>query len=357
MKLTIKIAVAALAAAALITPSAALAGGKSHFLGSYKVEKHIDLEGETGTYTVTCPSNDIAIDGMWRIDNVDQDNDYVYDAAPTGKARHDVLLSVEPVAAYPTSVSTYTFKFVPLSGGDVQGKLFLTCLPENVTQTGGHTHQWIVDGTGATTNPWSGADLVVPAPVGPATYSNYTHSTTACSGNDIAIAPGFLWDPNNVGTDQWGKPYQRYPSSTSLSGGWNQWDWGFFTSTGGTLKLYWNCLERLTDYNVPAAPHHRHKLAITNKLTTSPVLDFLLKDQVTEVQVICGEQYKAMLAAWDFGYSAYVWDPSDYYKHLWYMGMDPRPKARAFKVLNTDPINNIATGSQFASLCFKTKTT
>ena len=103
-------------------------------------------------------------------------------------------------------------------------------------------------------------------------------------------------------------------------------------------------------------PHHRHKLATTNKLTAvSP--GTLFKDQVSEVQVSCGEHYKAMLGAWHFGYNGYVWDAADYKKKLWYMGMDPRPKIRAFSVLNTDPAVDVPAGSKFGSLCFKTKTT
>jgi hypothetical protein len=310
-KLTIKIAVAALAATAFAAPQAAMAGGKAHLLGSYKVEKHLDIEGEDGTYTISCPSGDIAIDGMWRIDNVDQDNDYVYDPAPTGQAKHDVLLSVEPVAAYPTSKSTFAFKFAPMSGGNVQGKLFLTCLPHAVTSAGGHDVEWIVDGDAATTDPWQSGDFVMPAPAPGETYSNAMFLTTACPSGSVAIAPGFQFDPNGLGTNQWGKPWRRYPTTTSLSTGWRQWQWGFFSSVGGTLRLYWNCLEKLTDYNVPAPPHHRHKLAITNKLTTTPVADFLEKDRVTTTQVICGEHYKAMLGAWDFGYSGYVWAIGD----------------------------------------------
>src|SRR4051794_22791156 len=103
--------ITAIAAAVLVTAAwgapSAMAGGKSHLLGNYKVEKHIDLEGEEGTYTLSCNGTDIAVDGMWRIDNVDQDNDWVDPYTPTGNPANDVLLSVQAVAAYPTSNSTY----------------------------------------------------------------------------------------------------------------------------------------------------------------------------------------------------------------------------------------------------------
>ena len=360
MKLTIKFAVAALAATAFLAPSSALAGGKAHHLGSYKVEKHIDLEGEEGEYTISCPGSDIAVDGMWRIDNVDQDNDYVYDAAPTGFPRHDVLLSVEPVAAYPISQSTFRFQFVPLAGGNVQGKLFLTCLPDEVTKVSGHTHKWIVDGTGVTTNPHADAPTLYNPPVGPATYVNVQQTSTACPAGSIAIAPGFKWELNMPGPpaipEAWGKPWKRFPTSTHNTQGWTAWEWGFFSSTGGNLTLYYNCLERLTGFKIPGGGH-RHKVAPVSKLT-AVVGNNLKQNQVSEAQVECGEHYKAMLGAWHFGYNGYVWNGADYHHKLWYMGMDPRPKVRAFKVLNTALVDVFPIPSgMFAAYCWKTKTT
>ncbi|MCW2967240.1 MAG: hypothetical protein JWM71_1012 [Solirubrobacteraceae bacterium] len=346
------IAVAAFAATALVGPTSAFAGA-SHLLGSYKVEKHIDIDGEDGTYTVKCNGNDIAIDGMWRIDNVDQDNDYVYDTAPTGNPAWDVLNSVEPVSAYPTSATTFTFEFLPLSGGDVQGKLFLTCLPKHVVVNNGHTHQWLI--TGNTIN--SDDTPSVAAPSSPNTYTNWTHTQdTPCSNGEIAIAPGFRWFGG-----AYGKPYKRFPTPSTSQ---RSWDWGFFTATGGHVKTYWECLQLLTDYNQPATPHHRHRLVYTFRNATTPANAPLPGNAVTEVQVICGEHYKAMLGAWDLGYSSYVWDNGpllgppngDYYKKLWYLGMDPRPKTRAFKILNTGPAS-VASGTKFGSLCFKDSTT
>jgi hypothetical protein len=55
-----------------------------------------------------------------------------------------------------------------------------------------------------------------------------------------------------------------------------------------------------------------------------------------------------MIGAWDFG-SFYG------YKKLWYLGMDPRPKTRAFKILNADLSNDY--NADFGLVCFKDKTT
>src|SRR5688500_6410181 len=47
---------------------------KRHFLKMYKVEEHLDLEpAEFKTVRVECTEpTDLATDGMWRIDHVDQ---------------------------------------------------------------------------------------------------------------------------------------------------------------------------------------------------------------------------------------------------------------------------------------------
>ncbi len=99
--------VAALAALALPAGALAADGHKSHVLKLYKVEQHVDLEGEDGTYVVTCPDGDYALDGMWRIDNVEQDNDF-------GGSLLDLWTTVRPVSMQSTGVDQFTFKFTPL---------------------------------------------------------------------------------------------------------------------------------------------------------------------------------------------------------------------------------------------------
>jgi len=365
MKRNLTIAVAALAAMAFGAP-AAQAGG-AHLVGYYKVEKHIDIEGELGDYTLSCPNSDIAVDGMWRWDNVDQDDDYIYGTAPSTPhyGKLDVLNSVEPVAAYPdsVSVSTWHFRFVPLSGGDVQGKLFLFCLPHRPNPNQSHSVDWLPDPNTTTVNRSIGAPGTggFAGPPG-ATYSNlFGAPTTACGAGEIAIQPGFEWTT----TDSYGKPYARYPTSYTMPGGWNSWQWGFFTPTGGTVRLSWRCMPLLSGYNTALAPHHRHKLVVLTKRGTTPNPDSLNATDDTTVQVICGEHYKLGLASWHFGpaanYDTYVWNNADYWKKYWYLGMDPRPKTRAFRILNVDTLAHSAGfgafDADFSGLCFKDKTT
>src|SRR3954454_8051099 len=102
----------AITAFALALPASAHAGG-AHLLRLYKVEKHVDLEGDA-QYTVKCPNGDYATDGMWRVDQVDQDNDL------PGNIKEYVAV----YAAYPDSSdkSEYHFKLENLAGGDSQVK-------------------------------------------------------------------------------------------------------------------------------------------------------------------------------------------------------------------------------------------
>jgi hypothetical protein len=362
MKRSIGIAVAALAASALAIPSSAFAGA-SHLAGYYKVEKHIDMEGESGTYSISCPNNDIAVDGMWRIDNVDQDDDYIYAAAPSTPhyGKLDVLNSVEPAAAYPdvTSVSKWWFMFVPLSGGDVQGKLFLFCLPHRPNTNQAHSVDWLPSvrksTSGTVVAPSGGGKTYSNGFDGHADLTSGTLTTTTCGPGEIAIQPGFEW----TSADSYGKPYRRAPVSFSGSTQWRQWKWGFFTPTGGTVTLYWRCLPLLSDWsNQPVTPTgHRHKLVVKSKLGTTPVADTIKAADDTTLQVICGEHYKLGLAAWDFNYGGYTWNAGDYWKKFWYLGMDPRPKARAFRILNTDVLAHPSSEANLAGLCFKDKTT
>ena len=64
------IGVLSLAFAAL--PASAMA---AHDLGIYKVEKHVDLDSDETIVDLSCYANDFALDGMWRIDHADQDED------------------------------------------------------------------------------------------------------------------------------------------------------------------------------------------------------------------------------------------------------------------------------------------
>jgi hypothetical protein len=335
MTRTFTIALAVLAAAALAGPSSAFAG-KSHLLGVYKVEKHLDLEGEEGSYTLSCEGTDIAIDGMWRIDNVDQDNGFVYGSPPFSSLdpAWDVLKSVEVVDAYASSDSTYTFKFVPQSGGDVQGKLFLFCLPRQTTQTAGHQHTWYLHSQAVS----------VPAIFAPGDVP-VVNGNSPCSAGEIAIQPGIK------GTSGSGHLYERWSNAAPGSNVDQPLSWSISAIPGidgYTYAVNWSCL-RLKSSSYPiATPNHAHRIVPKWRpinVSPSSVNETLPANAVSNPQVICGEHYKAALGSFRITGSPY---------DHWYLGMDPRPKSRVFKMLNDTALAGTA---QFGAVCFKDSTT
>ncbi len=57
---------------ALSLGSTALA---AHDVKIYKNEKHVDITSDYKTADVKCDGTDLAVDGMWRLDHIDQDED------------------------------------------------------------------------------------------------------------------------------------------------------------------------------------------------------------------------------------------------------------------------------------------
>jgi hypothetical protein len=333
------IVAAVVLAAAFMAPSAAFAG-KAHFLGMYKVEKQVDVQGEGEDYTISCKSGDIALDGMWRIDNVDQDNDYTPSSPPgwdtTGNHGFDVLESVLPVTSQSSGIGSFTFHFLPLAGGDTQGKIFLTCLPDPTPAIDGHSHHWTISNLFTATHPYTTP--------GGKTIDDSANAN-ACPSTAIAVVPGFDWTAGN------GVAYRRWPHTTS---GITTWDWSFdvdsaaSVGTPSSVTTSWRCLDYKTQ--TAGSPSHTHKFVKTfaPKSPSPGTGQTAKKNRVQELQVSCGELYKGMIGAWDFR-------GSYGFNKLWFLGMDPRPKTRAYKVLNADPSNNYT--ADFGLVCFKDKTT
>ena len=350
-----RISLAALVAgaAAFAVPSVALAG-KSHHTSVYKVEDHVELEGEDGSYTLSCKTGDIAVDGMWRVDNVDQDNDWAdpdsglatfWGAAPSGIATSPDLTirkAIRPMAAYASSKGTYTFEFTPLAGADVQIKLFITCLPEPLDGNG-HSHQW-TEGDQYESAPVVGAQSVTPT-----TDAN----TATCAGKTILIQPGFETSStaNHVVT-----------SRPTQAGTWNgkEWLWRIWndgTEPAGTNKVTWRCLEVKSTSG--GTNNHTHRLVFNKKETTWSGSDAIGNQQFAERQQHCGEHYKGMIGGWDTSAAYRAEDttpPGVYPHHMWvyFLGMDPRIKSRAFSFLNLDEIPGTASTHL---VCWKDRTT
>ncbi len=82
----------------------------SYDLQIYKAEKQVDLNSDDTTVKLSCNAGDYALDGMWRLDEVDQDNDSTFAEQMTSI---DVLQAEnEEAAGISSDEGTYDFRFV-----------------------------------------------------------------------------------------------------------------------------------------------------------------------------------------------------------------------------------------------------
>ena len=309
----------ALVALSLALPATASAGG-SHLLSLYKVEKHIDLEGD-GTYSIACNPGDIATDGMWRVDSVDQDNDWP----------GNILTAVQVAKAAPNGAdpAQYDFAIENVAGGDSQVKLFVTCLGAS-TVGGSHQVSWTV-----------GPRVSQSHTGGPGLSSGFFPPAKECGPGEIAVAPGFNF-PN-------GYDGRLVASRTSLPGDagvsvGRNWSMVFEMDGNDTYTTYMRCLKLKSS---PGPGGHTHKIVVQHVGGSPTPTTSIPATWTQEVQSTCGELYKGMVHGFDT-------TPS-YAQYLWFFGMDPRIKARAYKFYNADPSNPIKVWTGLT--CFKDKTT
>jgi hypothetical protein len=305
--------VALLTVLALALPAAAADAKPSHFLKLYKVEQHIDLEGEEGFYDLSCKGTDIAIDGMYRIDAVDQDNEFT---------RLELLKSVWQVASYPLSDTDWRFQFTPTLGGDVQVKLWLTCLGR-LTEPNNHQHSWAL------------TQQQVPdaRPALPAGAFETDHVSGDCAAGEIPVQTGWrLLSPSG------GELYtfRSWPTASLRN-----WHWGVLVGQASDVVLYRSCLSlRSSSVN-----GHRHRIVTQfrpgfgGSLRPLPTVD-----NRTDQDLACGDHYKGMHGAW------WINDPF----HVWWFGMEPRIKSRTFWFGN----DGLGSNQVYIALrCFKDRTT
>lgn len=389
---TLAVALIALVALIAIPAAASAKSASQHYLGIYKVH---GLESPGKDYvlddtpfvqskTVSCTGSDIALDGMWRVDTVP------YNFQVDEEGPYEPYNGVDAVSAT-SSGSAYTFEFLNNSESEVQVKLSVICLPfESVRadptpvhstftianpDLSGHLHNWLL---GAQTTGAAGAPS--------ATYGSMTGSTAACPSGSIAVAPGF--DVTN-GT---AKLYKRMPNSTVTN-----WSWGFWSDPAAispaTVALSAWCLPLKSSAGLDPVKNHAHKLRFkrtdidwseqfcsgyfdgntpcaTPLKDKSPVQGYDLADayqRVSTRQVDCGQTQKAVMAGFDLtqddtakngtyttSYAAtWTWQwlgqdtygggdwqtvgpAGSAYHKLHFLGMDPRPKSRNFRIDNID---------------------
>jgi len=259
-----------------IGPSTAV--DHQHFLPVSKVEQQVDLEaGQTRSIELSCPTGTIMTDGAIRFDSVDQ---------ATGTPGSLLVLRSRSKAG---DAKTYEFTVKNTATGRIQTKAFGTCLADTTSVENGHTHAVIVGEPVTAT--------VLGAPVG------RTDVSVACGPGQVAVSPGYTSAGGTV------RIVRTWPDGTGR---------GFTLDVSGAPA----------DVTVSARCMNT-KLAETNGHTHDVDLEFREKTidvpagQIIDTSVICGDQSKGIVSAWDM--------PDG----LLPLGNDPQPKSRVFRIQNT----------------------
>jgi choice-of-anchor A domain-containing protein/uncharacterized repeat protein (TIGR01451 family) len=250
--------------------------GQRHNLTIEKVETQVDLEpGDTKTVQLACPSSGILSDGSVRVDHVDQG---------TG-----ALTDVRVLSAQSTGVGTWEAVVVNQATGRAQAKAFAVCLPAKTESVSGHQHALVAANSLVTTTQALG--------VGRQT------ATVSCPSGTLPIVPGFAFN---------GGAATVAGSEPTGTGGWT------FTvdvTAPTTATFSVRCL----DSDVAPAQGHTHALVTQHLVKTVTIA----AGQTVEEQVICADDAKGIVGTW-------LLPPG-----VVSLGNDPRPKTRAFKLINT----------------------
>jgi hypothetical protein len=344
---TILVAIAAAALAAPIAAVAVLAGPveaagnvgpRKHEVTMYKVEQQLDLSGEfpdsDAHEHLYCDNGDIALDGMWRVEHVDQFDPSDEDPDdPEGGFYHDER-DVVVYASYPDSSDNreWHFRLENFSQGNAQVKLFITCIKGRTEATANHGH-----------------DINI-SPV----YTDTSHHSLGAGAQDLefdgtcdpgyyAVAPGF-----NFVNNEYNEPFRSWPIASGRS-----WHWAFkVTDPHPELNVYLRCLRKKVDseFGPGASKKHTHKVPMVYRPNLAGfATDVSPAHRSVERRFDCDQgagnysSYKAMVGAF------WIDDPH----HVWFLGMDPRPKQRAYRFWYDGSSSNTV---YLGALCIRART-
>jgi hypothetical protein len=230
----------------------------------------------------------VAVDGGYRLDNVDQG---------TGTARDVSLLG-----SYADG-DGWTVKIVNYATGQAQGKIFAVCLPKttqgaNADNSGPHhTH-----------------DVVLSAPkkksISVTAGQHYNVKVSCDAGpNDyvVAVAPGY----GVMGAEG----FINYSMPGYDANGRPAWDFGFNATQSGDVEFSIRCLDRWLSTSVG----HSHELWFSY---VDKWFDIAPNAPYGTYDLDCSDEAKGIVGGWDFEDGLYP------------MGSDPQPKRRSFRILN-----------------------
>lgn len=328
------------ASAALLAPLAlvvaiaapANATGQFHEISMYKVEKHVDVSGDYPLKNmhehVYCNDGDYALDGMWRVDNVEQAN-----PPETFGDERDVYFT----ASYndPVDTEEWHFRAVNFADGLAQIKLFATCI-EAETQNQ-HLHEHAIRVSPQYSDPYVG--------ISPDANGQYaTNHGNVCPADAYAVAPGFQLQSHAPDYDAKIRLFRSWPTPNFRS-----WHWAFVVDEPSVdINFTVRCLR----FTTGAANGHAHQVPMTWR-PNGYAGDFrtLIVNKTQEIRLNCDDHpngqnfqlYKAMVGAF--------WINNPHY--VWFLGMDPRPKQRSYKFWR-EPGGD--SGVYLAALCIKVRT-
>jgi hypothetical protein len=264
---------------------------------------------------VYCNPGDIALDGMWRVDHVDQAN-----PPDTFGDERDVIFT----ASYgdDSDRTEWHFRAHNYADGDAQIKLWTTCIRGTVEQAHGHTHNVVIS------NRFAEDHLNLPA--GSGNEWDFNNTASPCGTGELAVAPGFNFThngPHSSGGDDddfRARIFRSWPTAN-----FRGWHWAFLVEDPGVhVTLYLRCLQIKT--SAAGSGPHAHNLQYAWRPNGyAGYHDFLNVVGTQERRINCDDgangnfyqDYKAMVGAF------WITDPF----HVWFLGMDPRPKQRAYK--------------------------
>ncbi len=287
---------APLAFVAATQSAAEASSARPHDLRMYKVEKYVAVDGEypdqSADVTLKCNTGDYAVDGMWKIDHVDDDYDDWGDRVAGDPKKVFFYASYSEA-----NKSDWHFKFFNDNPGRAQVKLWVTCLGGKTDKAFNHTHPILLDR-------YTAAQALTTA------THNYSWSGS-CAPDAVEVAPGF----------DFGAPVATLWGSWPEQAAGHAWQWWFDLSADApSAQFYVSCLNVKTG-PASSGPAHRHNVLYrwtNDKLT--PSAEHVSVAAQTEEQVSCDDRSKALVGAF------YIQQPS----HVWYLGMEPRIKTRVF---------------------------
>ena len=256
--------------------------GATHLVPVSKVEQQVDLEaGDMKTVALSCPADGILTDAAVRTDAVDQGA--------------GALTDVRVLSARTTGKSTWEAVVRNDAHGRAQAKGFAVCLPPSTEASDGHRHALVVSDPVTVTQPLAAGNQSV---------------TVSCPAGSVPIVPGWAFAGGSAAVT----------GSEPVSGGW-RFDVAVSDATTATFSV------RCLDTAVATADGHTHDLKLTHvvKQVTVPA------GQVVEGEVVCPDDAKGIVGTWSLPPGVFS------------LGNDPRPKTRAFKLVNTGGAPTTAT--------------